>query len=365
MVIDGESYNFPDGSNVYTYNIYPATVPFPTDPNGPQVELLPAPQPYVPNPYYFPNNGGSQFQTTPSKPLTGMSAPTVGNGGTLTCSLTMINYLGQQQPWGGDSVQFTLTNPMYPIGTFGAVTDNENGTYSCTFTATNPGSNSVSAVVNGANIASSSPVTVTGGATVYQPLDPGTYLVPISNSALPFGFVLTSTQVVTAAPVGGLYGLTICLPIGATVMFVNVYPSAVPTIATNQMGPMEEIPVTAFPIPTPSGAPSPIPTKNYPTDLNKSKVTVSGTSVSHSGGTITVTLTEIDSTGNQQTVGGDLVAFCFTGLDNYIGNFGTVTDNNNGTYTCTFTASTVGVNSFSAIINGAQVNSRSQPVTSS
>ena len=60
------------------------------------------------------------------------------------------------------------------------------------------------------------------------------------------------------------------------------------------------------------------------------------------GGTATVTLTAKDGNGNQETGGGCAAVAFALGSGTATGTFGPVTDHNNGTYTATFTGSTVG-----------------------
>ena len=74
------------------------------------------------------------------------------------------------------------------------------------------------------------------------------------------------------------------------------------------------------------------------------------------GGTISLTLTARDANGNQETGGGLAVAFAL-GSGTAAGTFGAVTDNYNGTYTATFTASTAGSNQITATIDGQPVAS--------
>jgi hypothetical protein len=84
-------------------------------------------------------------------------------------------------------------------------------------------------------------------------------------------------------------------------------------------------------------------------------VSVSPTSIANLG-TATVTLTAKDANGTALTTGGATVTFGL-GTGTGGGNFGAVTDNNDGTYTATFTATTPGNNTVIATLN-------SQPVTS-
>ncbi|WP_168218900.1 IPT/TIG domain-containing protein [Limnoglobus roseus] len=72
------------------------------------------------------------------------------------------------------------------------------------------------------------------------------------------------------------------------------------------------------------------------------------------GGTTTLTLTARDANGNQETAGGLPVAFIITVGE---GNIGAVTDNNNGTYTATYTATAAGPVSLTATVGNQMVTS--------
>ncbi len=87
-----------------------------------------------------------------------------------------------------------------------------------------------------------------------------------------------------------------------------------------------------------------------PVDLSQSTIAVSAPAVA-TGGTATVTLTARDAAGNQEPAGGLTVAFKANGSAG--GSFGPVADNNNGTYTATFTAgATPGSATITATIGG-------------
>ncbi|MGB2867530.1 MAG: FG-GAP-like repeat-containing protein [Bacteroidota bacterium] len=91
--------------------------------------------------------------------------------------------------------------------------------------------------------------------------------------------------------------------------------------------------------------------------LTRSTVSLSGSTVS-SGGTITATLQAKDVNGNNVTSGGATVAFFMTGAGSSTVSFGSVTDNNNGTYSATVTGQVKGTpKSIGASVNGAIVTS--------
>ena len=74
------------------------------------------------------------------------------------------------------------------------------------------------------------------------------------------------------------------------------------------------------------------------------------------GGTSTVTLTANDSSGTRLTTGGSTVVFGL-GADVGSGTFSNVIDNNDGTYTSTFTATTAGTNTITGNIDGQDLTS--------
>src|SRR5439155_1480158 len=81
-----------------------------------------------------------------------------------------------------------------------------------------------------------------------------------------------------------------------------------------------------------------------------------------SGATATVKLTAKDAFGNQVTGGGLTVVFSL-GSGAASGAFSSVTDNHNGTYTSTFTPSSVGSDTFKATIGGQSVTSAAPSLT--
>jgi hypothetical protein len=92
----------------------------------------------------------------------GTSTVAAGSAGT-TVTLQERDANGVNENLGGDAVTFVLGNGTGQ-GTFSAVTDNHNGTYTATFSGTTAGSNTITATVNGQPLTSSAPtVTVTPG----------------------------------------------------------------------------------------------------------------------------------------------------------------------------------------------------------
>jgi hypothetical protein len=96
-------------------------------------------------------------------------------------------------------------------------------------------------------------------------------------------------------------------------------------------------------------------------DPAQTTVAVNPNSIPNSGAA-TVTLTAKDANGNQETTGGATVTFG-VGNGSAQGTFGTVTDNNDGTYTVTFTATVQGTNTITATINSQAVTSTAPTIT--
>jgi hypothetical protein len=94
--------------------------------------------------------------------------------------------------------------------------------------------------------------------------------------------------------------------------------------------------------------------------LSRSSVSAGTTSL-RVGQMTTVTLTARDAFGNQETSGGLNVLFSISGMAG--GTFGPVTDNRNGTYTATFTATMAGSGTIKATIGGQAVTSTAPSVT--
>ena len=66
---------------------------------------------------------------------------------------------------GGLTVKFSLGSTTGGQGTFSAVTDNHNGTYTVTFTGTTAGSNTIKATIGGNAVTSTAPtITITAAA---------------------------------------------------------------------------------------------------------------------------------------------------------------------------------------------------------
>ncbi len=114
-------------------------------------------------------------------------------GTTTTVTLTAADAFGNQETAGGLSVSFGLNGTAG--GSFGPVTDNKNGTYTATLTATAPGSSKVTATIGGHAVTSVLPtVTVTP--------DAPPVIQPIGDVTLPHGQFPAKVTVQASSPVG-------------------------------------------------------------------------------------------------------------------------------------------------------------------
>src|SRR5262245_1156052 len=194
-----------------------------------------------------------------------VSPASVAVGGTSTVTLTAKDANGTPLPTGGATIALGL-GPGPTVGTFGPVTDNNDGTYTATFTGTAAGSNTVTATIGGQPVTTPPPpITVTAGT-------PGAISAALSTVALS--------------------------------------PASIET-----------------------------------------------------GGTTTVTLTARTALGAPLTTGGATVTFALAGDGTIQGTFGNVTDNGNGTYTATFTATAAGTDTIAATVNGLPVTSTAPSLT--
>jgi hypothetical protein len=96
--------------------------------------------------------------------LVTLSASTVAAGGTVTLTFQPKDAAGNKLVVSGLAVTFTPGSTSGGQGKFGAVKYNTNGTYTCTFTGTTAGANTVVVSVNGQAVSTPPPViTVTPG----------------------------------------------------------------------------------------------------------------------------------------------------------------------------------------------------------
>jgi adhesin/invasin len=301
-----------------------------------------------------------------------VAQPSVAVGGTTLVTLTARNAAGTPLSTGGSTVAFSLGSVSGGQGTFGAVSDNGNGTYTATFTGSTAGINTITATIGGQALTSTAPaITVTAPP---GPADLAQTIVAASPASVAVGG--TSTVTLTAKDTNG----TPLTTGGATVVFSLGNPASggqgtfgsvtdngngtYTAIFTGTTAGTNTITATYNSQAVTSTAPTITVTAGPgPVDLAQTTVAPNPASVAV-GGTSTVTLTARDTSGTPLTTGGATVLF---GLGNPSsggqGTFSTVTDNGNGTYTATLTGTTAGTNTITATYNGQAVTSTAPTVT--
>ncbi|MFN0097027.1 MAG: beta strand repeat-containing protein, partial [Gemmatimonadaceae bacterium] len=293
----------------------------------------------------------------------GSSALVAGEQTTLT--LTARDAGGNPLPSGGLTVVFTKGSGSSD-GTIGAVTDNNNGTYTATFTATTAGTaRSIGATIGGAAVTSAAPsITVTAAtASTAQSL------VSVGSAQLASGASTTVTMTARTAAGGPITvgGLTVTFVKGTgssdgtfSAVTDNNNGTYIASFTATTAGTARSISATIGGTPLTSVSPS-ITVTPGPASVN-STLTVGAATVSV-GNTTTLTLTARDAAGNQLTSGGAAVVFT-KGSGTSDGTISPVTDNNNGTYSATFTATTVGTaRTISATVGGVAITTALPTIT--
>ncbi|MGF9912678.1 invasin domain 3-containing protein [Paenibacillus ehimensis] len=300
----------------------------------------------------------ASVQFVPGAPSTATSTVEAGSGsltadGTSQTTITvrLKDAHGNALMTGGSAVVITST-----IGTVSAVTDQQNGTYTATLTApTTVGTATVSATVGGAAIASkasvqfvfgapsaaTSTVEAGSGSLTADGMSQTTVTVKLKDT---HGNVLTSggAAVAITSTLGtvsaltdqqnGTYTATLTAPttVGIATVSATVGGSPIASTASVQFVP---------------GAPS---TATSTVEAGSGSLTADGTSQT------TVTVKLKDTHGNALTSGGAVVVIAST-----MGTVGTVTDQQNGTYTATLTApTTAGIATISATVGGNAIASK-------
>ena len=300
-----------------------------------------------------------------SRSTLSVAATQVAVGNTTTAMVTVLDALGNVRTGGGEVIGFTKGTGTSD-GAFSATTDNANGTYTSTFTATTTGSaRAISATIGGQAIASIPPtITVTAA-----PPSLALSMVTVGEANLASGGATTLR--LTARTAAGVQlttgGLVVAFTKGTgtsdgTISAVtdNDNGSYTATITATTAGTARAISATIGGAALTSAAPT--VTVAPGAASTNSTVTVSTATVAV-GSTATASLTARDLAGNLVTSGGATVAFT-KGTGTSDGTLSAVTDNNTGTYTATFTASTVGTaRGIGATVGGLPVTSTAPTIT--
>lgn len=271
------------------------------------------------------------------------SASSVATGQTLTLTAVIKDYTGTQASTGGQSVFFSFSGGT-SAGSLGSVTDNNNGTYTVVFTGITPGT----AITATASLSTSYQVDQTASIIVeaiklavsvsQNSMNPGdgvTVTAQVQNQAgtnlttgsYTIGFSYsggTSTGSFSSViNLGlGLYQATFTGASAGTAISITANASVSYTVVT----PLPTITVVPWKIELTSAA------ANIPV-----------------GQTTTITGRIRDWQNNYLTSGGDNLAMSLVTAGR--GSLSAVTDNSNGTYTATFTASGVGTTDVTASLS--------------
>ena len=302
------------------------------------------------------------YQVPPADPATSivsLSSSTVSAGSALTVTLQAKDSAGNDLPVGGANVVFSLGSTTGGQGTFSAVTDNQNGTYTALLTSTTSGSNTIIARID--NV----PLTTIAPAITVQPGPVSLTLSTVSVSTNTINLSGTSTVTLQAKDAlgnnetsGGLsVAFALASGLGGQGTFSSVADNHNGTYTATFTGTIlgsNTITATIGGESVTSGSPT-ITMTTASVSLANSIVTVSQGTVS-SGSAITVLLLARDQNDSELATGGLNVVFTL-GSGTGQGIVSAVTDNGNGTYSATFQGTLAGTNTISATING-------QPITS-
>ena len=303
---------------------------------------------------------------SPANSLVTVSSPSVAAGSTVTVTLRARDINTNNLSSGTATVVFNRTGGS-STGTFGTTIDNADGTYTNTFTGVNGGSaTAINATVNGIPVATTLPtITVTSGGNSLS-----NSTVSVSSASVLSGDVVTlslrvrdasnnnvnggGSQVVFTAANGtstGTIGATTDHGNGTyTALFTGVTSGTAATIGAL----LDGAPVTST-LPTIQVTPGPL-------SAAASTVSVSQVSLT-SGNSVTIIVQAKDAAGNNRTAGGSAVTISHSGGTS-TGTISAVTDNNNGTYTATFTGVNAGTaTSLVATIAGQTMTSTMPTLT--
>jgi adhesin/invasin len=297
----------------------------------------------------------------PTKSYITASSNTVQAGDSITVTLYAEDSTGTKLTQGGQNVTFALSNTTAGNGYFSAVTDNDNGTYTATFTGMLAGTNSIYATLDGTTLSTGTqPIQVTTGppslANSTISISPGsvaagstaTITLQVKDAG---GNNLSTTGLLVAFALGGASGGQ-----GGVSQATDNHNGTYTATFTGTIAGANTITATINGLPVTS-TPAPIAVTPGPVSLSQSLLSLTTSSV-QAGGSTTVTLQARDGYGNNETSGNLNFGFQLDNAFGGQGNFTQLTDNHNGTYSAVFTGKTSGSNSIVATIN-------TMPVTSS
>jgi hypothetical protein len=299
--------------------------------------------------------------------LVSVASSSVASGATVQVTLTAKDAAGNNLSTGGSTVVFTRTGGT-STGSFSAVADNTNGTYTASFTGIVAGSaTTINATIGGSAVATTLPaLTVIPGA-----ISSATSTVAVSSSIVNSGSIITVTlsskdaagntlisggSSVTFGHTGGTstgsFGTTTDNGDGTySAQFTGAISGTATTVTASIGG--NAVTTTLPTITVNPGAPS------VATSLITSLI-----STLASGASTTIKVQAKDAAGNLVTTGGATIAFTYAGGTS-TGSIGAVTDNNDGSYTASFTGVLAGTaTTINATLNGSPITSTPKPTIS-
>ncbi len=337
-------------SPIATATLLPTSTPTPTS----TTTATPTP---IPTPIY-----------STSTSLVTVSQATVASGSSTNVTLTARDSLNNTLPMAtAIPVSFTLSTSTGPTGTFAAITDNGDGTYSSILTLSGgTGSVTLGAYMGGVLVTSSMPsISVTPGvaSVAFSSLSVSNSTVVSGNSVtvtlqskdssgnpFTYGGLPVAFSYSGGSSSGSFGSVTDNLNGSYTATFTGAIAGSSISISATIGG----VSVTST-LPTIMVLPG-------SASLATSLITVSGSSVS-SGSSRTVMVTTKDAAGNNLTSGGLGVSFGKSGGTS-TGNFSGTIDNGDGTYSSIFTGLAAGTaTSISATIGGSSVTSTAPTIT--
>ncbi len=273
-----------------------------------------------------------------------VSPLTVVSGSNASLTLTARDAAGNVLTTGGSTITFGASGGT-STGTIGAVTDNNNGTYSAEFTGVDAGTaTAISAQIESVSVATTSPlVTVVPGA-----FDENMSYVTVSHPTVIAGEQLTFTlQAVDAAgnklTTGGgtvVFSLSNGSSTGAVGAATYAGNGIYTATFTGALAGTSVDVLATFNATTLTSPPPSLMVLTGAVSTATSTVSLSSATV-EAGSSIDVILTTFDVAGNLVTNGGSAVTFSLSGGTS-TGTFGSTTDVGDGTYIATFTGTTAG-----------------------
>ena len=329
-------------------------------------------------PIFIVANNGVSPDSTQSFTLTISQTPSVANsfitvspgsiqaGSTSTITLHAVDASGNDLTVGGLHVVFALGSGTGGQGTITSATDNGNGTYTATFTGKIPGSNTITATIDGQPVTAAPPsIAVTPG-----PIDLSHSQVSTLLSSVQLGGETTillqgEDAYGNRETSGGLTDIAFELEnsTGGHGTIGTVTDNGNGTYTATFIGTVDgpnTIEATIGGSLVASMAP--ISVAGAAVNLANSLLSVAAATV-QSGSGIQVSLQAESAKGVKESSGGLIVAFGLGSGSGGQGTFGPVSYLGNGVYTATFTGTLAGKNTLTATVDGLKVTSKAPAIS--